>query len=182
MSDDKKTIKAVVVKKSIWQRFRAAIFVSKPGEIKDYIIDNVLIPNTIDLLADIAYGTIDAALYGKSSRRRGRRRGKETTHSVIDFTNPDRDRIVDTRRSGDIFDFGSVFFPDKQSADEAFDLLQEELENNGEVTCYYFCDIAEITPPHTLQNWGWKTLEGTGYNRGPEGVALVLPKPVLLKK
>lgn len=177
---------AVIGKKTLWQRFKGAIFVAGPKDVKEALIEDVLKPSIRDFLADSLYSIVDVAIYGKGGTRgRGRRRGSGAARSVIDFTDPDRardDRTIDNRRRGDEFDFSNIYFPDRHVADDVFNMMMEKLEEKGEVMVYYFYELAQLTPPHTLQNWGWKSLEGTGYNRGPDGVALVLPKPVLLKR
>lgn len=178
----KPQVHAVVEKKGIFRRFRDSIFVAGPAEIKDSLIEDVIKPSIRDFIADGLYTIVDVAVYGRSSNRK-RRGGRVVTRgdvrSPIDFTQPSRDR---SRRRSSGYDFNNLYFEDRFEADEVFDALVEELQDKGEVSVYYFYELAGVTAEYTDQSWGWTSLEGTGYNRGPQGVALALPKPVPLRK
>jgi hypothetical protein len=177
----KPVVHATVEKKSLWQRLRGSIFVAGPKEVKESLIEDVIKPSIRDFIADGLYTIVDVAVYGKSSNRRrcGGRVVSRDSKSPIDFTQPSREK---QRRRSSGYDFNNLYFADRYEADEVFDALVEELQDKGEVSVYYFYELAGVTAEYTDQSWGWTSLEGTGYNRGPDGVALALPKPVPLRK
>lgn len=175
-------------KKTIWQRIKASIFVAGPKEIKAAIIEDVILPAIKDTFADTMYSIVDVAVYGRNASRHGRsrsgRRGSSrSSSSVIDYnkeSTKNRNRSRSTRGSSG-YDFDNVIFDSREEADEVFQDLVDTLNEYGEVTVYYFYERSGITAEFPDQDWGWKSLDGTGYIYTSEGISLDLPKPVWLK-
>ena len=173
-------------KRTMWSRIKGAIFVAGAREIKESLIEDVVKPTIKDFLADVLYATVDVALYGRSAKR-GRKGGRVVTsngRSVVDYSaesTRNRNRR-EARRTSSGYDFRNIYFEDRYEADEVFDALVEEIQDKGEASVYYFYELCGVTAEYTDQQWGWKDLSGTGYDRGPEGIALLLPKPVYLKR
>ena len=174
-------------KKGPFRKLKESIFAAGPKEVKESIIKDVALPSLRDFFADVLYTVVDVAIYGRGGGRttRGRRGRVSKGSGVIDYNKEstrraDRDRDSGRRSSG--YSFENLFFPSREEADAVFDALAEELEDKGEVSVYYFYELAGVTAVYTDQAWGWTSLEGTGYIRNEDGYALALPRPKLLKK
>ena len=180
-------VKAKKENKTFLQRIRAAIFVSNPKDIKNALIEDVLIPSIRDTFADICYSIVDVAIYGRGAGRRGRRGSRSTRSNtsgstVVDYNKEStKNRKNRATRGSSGYDFDNVIYESREEADEVFNDMVDTLNEYGEVTVYYFYERSGITAEFTDQDWGWKSLEGTGYVFTSEGISLDLPRPVYLK-
>lgn len=174
-------------KKGPLKRLKESIFAAGPKEVKESIIKDVVLPSLKDFFADTLYTIVDVAIYGRGGGRvtRGRKGRGRSSGGVIDYNKEStrkRDRDRDSGRRSTGYSLDNIFFPTREEADQVFDALVEELDDKGEVSVYYFYELAGITAAYTDQAWGWTSLEGTGYVRNEDGYALALPKPKLLNK
>lgn len=182
----KPLVKAHKENKNLWQRCKSAIFVAGPKEIKKALVEDVILPAIKDTFADMLYSVVDVAIYGRgASRHRGRGSGARHSSngsSVIDYNaESTKKRKNRTTRGSSGYDFDNVIFDTREEADDIFNDMVDTLNDYGEVTVYYFYERCGITAEYVDQNWGWKSLEGTGYIRTSEGISLDLPKPEWLK-
>jgi hypothetical protein len=172
--------------KTLWQRITSAIFVAGPKDIKDALIDDVIIPAIKDTFANSVYRLVDVAVYGRDSRVSRRHRGHNgvrtvnSRNEVIDYNKQSTSKRERTT-TGSSYDFENVIFNTTEEADEVLKDLIDTLNEYGEVTVYYFYERCGITAEFTDQNWGWKSLNSTGRRFFPDGVSLDLPKPIWLK-
>ena len=189
-SPPNKNVKAVATgtreKKGLFKRLKESIFAAGPKEVKESIVKDVIVPSLKDFFADTLYTVVDVALYGRGGGRSSRgRKGRKSSGGVIDYNKEStrrHDRERDSGRRSTGYSLDNIFFPTREEADAVFDALVEELDDKGEVSVYYFYELAGITAAYTDQAWGWTSLEGTGYIRNEDGYALALPKPKLLNK
>lgn len=178
-------------KKSYGQRFKDLIFVAGPEEVKESLIEDVIKPSIRDFIADMLYTAVDVAVYGRSGGGRKRRKGGRVTvrndRELTDYNGVFGNRKKPKKTNG--YDFRDVMFDDRRDADLAFDDLYDMLceKNVVDVATYY--DIARehngrvlVEEDHTDRDWGWRSLDGTGYHHDADGYALILPKPEWLKR
>lgn len=179
-------------KRSFGSRFKDLIFVAGPEEVKESLIEDVIKPSIRDFIADMLYTAVDVAVYGRSGTGRKHRKGGRVTvgndKELTDYNGIfSRGRKKPKKTNG--YDFKDVRFDDRHDADNAFEELYDMLceKNVVDVATYY--DIARengghvlVEEDHTDRDWGWRSLEGTGYHRDGDGYALLLPKPEWLKR
>ena len=186
-SDKPKAIaQGKVEKKSAFKKLKESIFAAGPKEVKESIVHDVIFPSLRDFFADTLYTIVDVAIYGRGGGRvgRGRRRKGSSSNGVIDYSTEStrkRERR-ETGRSSAGYSLDKIFFDTREEADQVFDALVEELEDKGEVSVYYFYELAGRSALYTDHAYGWTSLEGTGYVRGEDGYALALPQPKQLKR
>jgi hypothetical protein len=170
-----------VVKEALFKRFTKSIFVAGPKEVKESIIKDVLYPAVKDFFADCLYSIVDVAIYGRDGGGHSVRRGKgrsgtsRTPYDDISTANAKRGREV--RRTSSRYEFDDIWFDDRRLCDEVYDGMLQEIEEHGFCSVYYYFELAGVTAVHTDQNWGWYSLEGTGYKRTQQGWGLKLPDP-----
>lgn len=190
-----KVITGTVVKrkKSLGKRFIETFVGEDIGNVKDYIIHDVLIPSGKDVITDIVkgivdtvQGTIEVALYGERKRSSSNRdRGRSyVSYNNYSSRDRDRDKREDRRdisaRGRARHNFDEIVLTSRGEAEEVLSHLVDLTIDYGQATVSDLYDLVGITEAFTDNKYGWKDLSSASTSRIREGYVLNLPKPVLL--
>lgn len=186
-----------VQRKPIGARFKAIFTGVSPKDIVDDVVDQVIIPGTMNLLHDMGLQALDR-VFGKSTTRMGnaaRTMVTSATHVAYNrFSQPGvqasnvrpaetRPPVSMTRRGQANFDFEELEFETRRDASIILDLMYDHLEQYGSVSVAEFYGWADVKGNFTDRNWGWKALEGAGPTRTRSGrFVLNLPAPTDLNR
>lgn len=139
--------------------------------IGDSILNELIIPSVLDLLADICHGAIDGIFKsdGRGYYRRNRGRDSYISYNRMydDRRRSRRDReeerYEERRRNRDIY----YEFDYKEDADDVLDRMCDYLERFPDVPVSYFFDLIGETIPgcFTDDDWGWTDLSGVKVRR-----------------
>lgn len=188
-----KVIKGVVVtkKKTLTKRFLETFVGDDIGNIKSYILHDVLIPAAKDTISDIVkgitetiQGTIEVSLFGERKRSGSRDRGR----SYVSYNNYSRDKRDDRRddrreissRDRARHNFDDIILENRGEAEEVRNHLVDLIIDYGQATVSDLYDLVGITGEFTDNKYGWTDLRSSSVGRVREGYVLNLPKPKLL--
>lgn len=178
------TGKVKTKKKSEIHKF-ADVFISEDvGNIKSYIIMDVLVPTIKRTIADVVMDTIDMLFYGEKGRSR-KRSGSSTNATYVSYRNysdrdrdRDRDRRDDNYRSRSQYSFENIILETKGEADDVLDRLDEILDQYNMVRVADLYDLVGITGEYTDNRYGWTSLSTARVERVRDGYMLKLPNPM----
>lgn len=154
------------------------------GNIKTYLVKDVVIPNVKRVLADIIQNTVDMLFYGEI--RSGRSRSG-TGASRISYGD-----LYDSRRSGAseqqqkrksvyAYDYDDIVIESKSEAEDIIERMGEVAEKYGMVTVGDLYDLVGLEVQHTDYNYGWTDLRGSYPDPVNGGYLLKFPKIVSIK-
>jgi hypothetical protein len=179
----KKMVEGKVVsrKQPIWKRFTRTMLAEDAGNVGEYILTDVLIPATKNLIVDMVGQTIERVLFGTS---RGRVR-RSPLGSLREQTNygrfsSDRDsfrRPSMTREARARHDFNEIVLENRTEAIDVVEALIDRITRYGAVTVADLYDFVGTTGSFADQRWGWTDLSMADVRQVPGGFLLDLPAP-----
>lgn len=163
---------AKVRKKSLGKKFKETFICQDAKEVKDDVVDRVVIPTIKDLVYDIFTGVIEGLLFGGEGGRRKRRRGSNGEKSNISYTNyyktsSSRSRDRDDRPSRRQIDLDEIIFDahggtldDRDDAQDVVDGLKQRIHQFGSALVQDVYDFIQITPPdYMVVEYGWDSVD-----------------------
>ena len=157
----------------------ANIFISEDaGQVKSYVIMDVLVPAIKKAISDIVTDGVDMILYGEKSGK-GNRAGGGTTR--VSYRNYYDDRKGDSRdRYRDLrerFDYDDLVFESRSQAEQVRDEMFNMIDRYGMVTVADMYDAAGLVAPFTSYKYGWTSLRTSEIVRTRGGDYMIkLPK------
>lgn len=177
----------VVQKKKSFGKKVLETFVGEDiGNVREYLIHDVLVPAVKSTFSDMVQGGIDMMLFGekrgsRTTRDRGRSYVNYGGYSSIDKRDRDRDsRREMTSRSRSRHDFGDIIFPTRGDAEVVLSHLVDLTIEYGQATVADLYDLAGITSNYTDDKYGWENLRDANVGPIRGGYVLVLPRPILI--
>ena len=174
-------------KKSVSEKF-TSIFVSEDaGDVKSYLIFDILVPALKDTVSDMIKGGVDAILWGNDRPRNVSRTSSGGARVSYDrcYDGPSS-RSHSTRvssRTGRYdrkasLDFRDVVFEDKRDAVAVLDGLIESTVKYEFATVMDFNQLAGQESNFTDNDFGWDDLRSAKVVRIRSGYILDLPTPI----
>lgn len=164
-------------KKGEMQKF-ADVFISEDvGNVKSYIVMEVLVPAIKKAISDIVTNGIDMILYGETGRTK-----KNSTASKVSygkFYDRDSDRRRDSRSSGTRggYDYDDIIFETRGDAESVLDAMNEIISQYGVVSVGDLYDLADVsTSNYAANKYGWTDIGGCKPVRVRDGYILKLPR------
>lgn len=177
-TERKKITKAVsgkvkVKKKSEISKFKDVFVSEDAGNVKTYIIFDVLIPAVKKAISDIVSNGVDMLLYGET---RERRRSISSTVSYWSGVNGNRkDRRDDPRpRLG--YSYDDIILETRGEAEEVLERMSELIDMYGVVSVADLYDLVGISGNYTDNKYGWTNIRNAEPIRVRDGYMLKLPK------
>lgn len=176
-------------KKPLGRRFAEA-FGAKEGQgVIEYILYDIVIPATKNMLLDSISDGVEMALFGEVRSGRHRRPsygGSRSRYEYdrVSYRGDERDRR-DSRDRRDrlranVRDYEDIVFDSKADAEEVITNLVELIDQYGQATVADLYDSSGLTPEYTMDNYGWTNLSTATSRRDRDGYVLDLPRAVLL--
>lgn len=185
-----KVVKGKVTKKkkSVGRRLAEAFGAREGQGIFDYILCDIIIPATKNMIIDsISDGVAMAFGEAPRRRRRGVDRRSRYDYDRVSYRDDDRrydDRDRDRRRSREsagIREYENIIFSTKDDADAVISALVDMIDVYGQVSVLDLYEAAgESAPDYAVGNYGWFKLGSASPRRVRDGYILELPRPVLL--
>lgn len=143
-------------------------------DVKKYIIDDVLIPNTKQTIMNVV-----AMLLHCSPQIQGQR----PVAGKVDFTQYSRNQASTNSNSCSVerrnnFDYENLIFPDSFSANAVLDTMCDCIDQYGVVSIGDMYDFADVSYDNYMYNdYGWRDLSGAFVSRSINGKFVIkLPK------
>lgn len=176
---------AVTKKKGVGRRFKEVFFEDNADRIGEYLIMDVIIPGSKDLLMNLGSTFLERILFGEVRPRiaNGRPTGILGTLGRNNYQpagRPQTPRSTSTaiqlsdqaRRS---HDFGDIIIPDRGSADLVLMEMQQQILEYKVCTVAELLNLVGVTESFVDNEWGWYSLEGAHAKRVANGYRLILP-------
>lgn len=172
--------KVVSRKQPVWKRFTRSMVADDVGNVGEYILTDVLIPATKNLIVDMVGQSIERVLFGTS---RGRIRRSPLGMSLRDQVNysgrysGETARRPMTREARARHDFNEIVLENRAEAIEVVEGLVDRIARYGSVTVAELYDFVGTTGSFADQRWGWNDLSTADVRQVPGGFLLDLPAP-----
>lgn len=176
----------VVSRKLPWYtRFARSMVADDASQVGDYILTDVIIPATKNLILDMISQTTERVLFGTSNGRISRMRRSPLGMSLrdqVNYSGVSRDRDRDSRRfmsreARARHDFQEIVLDDRIEAEEVIAGLVSRIARYGSVTVSELYEFVGITGSHADRRWGWTDLVTADVRQVPGGFLLDLPEP-----
>lgn len=184
--------KIIERKKSLGRKISETFKGDDAKSIGQFILFDVVIPKTKDIISDAANEFIQRSLYGGNANRpvasNGNNRGRNTAYNRI-YVSPNaspssEDRYGSGRQvsaqARATHNFRDIILGDRGQAEEVLDGLLSVIDQYGTVSVADFYEMVGTTGEFTDQKWGWKDLGSARVDRVREGYLLALPKTISL--
>lgn len=168
--------KAKTKKRSEVKKFADVFIAEDITSVKDYIVNDVLIPAAKKAISDIITNGIDMILYGEA-KGRDRRRDGGSRVSYTKYYERDRDRDYDrgrTRRS--VYDYDDIILDTRGEAEDVLNRMDDLIDAYGMVSVADLYDLVGISGNYTDNKYGWTNLRNAEVRRTRDGYLLKLPK------
>ena len=168
--------KAKTKKKSEIKKFTDVFIAEDVTSVKNYIVNDVLIPAAKKAISDIVTNGIDMILYGEA-RGKDRRRDSGSRVSYTKYYERDRDREYDRNRSRrSVYDYDDIILDTRKEAEEVLDRMDDLIDTYGVVSVADLYDLVGISGNYTDNKYGWTNLRNADVQRVRDGYLLKLPK------
>lgn len=156
-----------VRKRSMSRRLMEHVFPAKPDEVMDYVIWEVLIPNTKDAVLDAALSFVER-IFGGGSRPKKRGGGQPSSGpysgpygpGYIDYngssSSPGRKPL--SRGSRQQHNFDEIVFQTRGEAEAVLATLEERIVKYKAVTVADLYGLVGLNGDFTDDKWGWDDL------------------------
>ncbi len=164
-------------KKSEFSKF-ADVFVSEDaGNVKSYILMDVLVPAVKKAISDIVTNGIDMLLYGETGvHKRNGASSKVSYRSYYDRSN--RSPSSSRTRSG--YSYDDIILDNCGEAEEVLSRMDEIVATYGTVSVADLYDLVGITGAYTDNKYGWTDIRNASVVRVRDGYMIKLPRALPL--
>ena len=172
--------KAKVVKKKK-NNFLSSFISDDAVSIKDYIVDEFLIPLVQKTICDIFEEIPKTIFYGKSGRRRSSNSDrvsytKYSSRRDRDRDYRDRDRYNDRRT--DIFDSTDIIFDSRGEAEKVLAVMDEIMQEYEIVRVADLYDLAGVSCDFPANDYGWTNIRNARVVHVRDGWVIEMPRAV----
>lgn len=182
-----------IKKQSAWKKAKHRIFEQEGAELKEYVVNDVLIPSIKDTISNIVANGIDILLYGEAkhtlNRKQGvlggsTRYGNYVSYNSISSNKPtgpnNRSRLGSSDGIRSRLSLDDFIFQNRREALDILDRMSTILTDYGIVTVADLYDMCGLKTPYTFNNYAWKDLSTAGVSLTRDGYLLNLPTPQAL--
>ena len=164
-------------KKSEFSKF-ADVFVSEDaGNVKSYILMEVLVPAVKKAVSDIVTNGIDMLLYGETGvHKRNGASSKVSYRSYYDRSN----RSLSNSRTRNGYSYDDIILDNRGEAEEVLLRMDEIVATYGTVSVADLYDLVGITGAYTDTKYGWTDIRSASVVRVRDGYMIKLPRALPL--
>lgn len=168
-------------KKSEIRKFTDVFISEDVGNVKSYILMDVLIPRIKDTVVDIIKNSVDMIFYGGNSGHSERRptAAKISYNRYYDKPRDRRDYRVNNTRNG--LDYDDILFDNRGDAEAVLSAMEDIIDQYSVVSVGDLYDLAEIsTKNYAVNKYGWTDIRSAQVIRVRDGYMLKLPRALPL--
>lgn len=194
VSEEKRVEKPVVKakvstqKKPISKKVLEAFVGEEVGDVKSYLIFDILIPSMKNTFSDLVSTAVNMILFGEARRpSRIERDGYKSYSSYYNKSNyrysdyrPLESRYSSSFNKRAAHEFDDILFESRQDAEEVLSHLVDLVEIYKCATVADLYDLVGQTSAYTDRGFGWTELGRASVKRMRDGYILDLPKVVPL--
>lgn len=180
--EDKKIEKVITgtvktKKKSEVKKFTDIFISEDAGNVKSYILMDVLIPAIKKAISDIVTNGIDMMLYGEAGRtKKNSNASKVSYRSYYDRDN-ERRRDYGSIRTRSGYDYSDIILDSRGEAEDVLTRMDEIVETYGMVSVADLYELVGIQGQYTDNKYGWTSnIRNADVVRIRDGYLLKLPK------
>ena len=168
-------------KKGEMQKFADVFIAEDAGNVKSYIMLEVIVPAVKKAISDIITTGIDMILYGEAGR--SRKNGTASKVSYRNYYDQGSERVragsMNSRRNTP--DYDDILFDTRGDAEVVLDAMNDIISQYGTVSVSDFYDLARVPNDNfTMNRYGWTNIGGATAVRVRDGYILKLPRAVPL--
>lgn len=168
------TGKVKVRKKKGINKFSDIFSASDIDEVRDYVVNDIILPTAKKTLFDIISNGADMMIFGGTSHSsRSNSRDKVSYNSY--WRGRDRSEPR-TRNRGGYDDEGVITYETRREAEDVLDELEDRIREYGVATVLDMYDASDSSAPHTADRYGWTSLRNAKVVRTRDGYILDMPK------
>jgi hypothetical protein len=158
----------------------ADIFVSEDfGNVKSYILLDVLVPAIKKAVLDIVTNGVDMLLYGETGHtKRNSTASKVSYRSYYDKENDRRNYASIRTKSG--YNYDDIILDSRGEAEDVLSRMDELISAYGLVSVADLYDLVGVTGNYTDNKYGWTDIRSVSVIRVRDGYMLKLPKALPL--
>jgi hypothetical protein len=178
-------------KKTLGRRFRD-FFIAEDGvTVRQYVMEDIVLPAFRDLVFDAALGSLERTFYrdgrptGRGLRARGLGPPGGIRYDLASSRGGPRDdpRPPLSRRARATHDFEQLVLPSRRDAEAVLTGLYDILEQYNEVKVSDLYEMIGYSSNFAEHGYGWTNLFGSSVHRTRQGgYILELPKPEALER
>ena len=142
--------------------------------VKDYIIQDVLIPAAKKAIVEMVDSGINMLIFGESKSKNRSRNESRVSYTSYYQRERDYERGTRTRVRG--YDYDDIILDTRREAEEVLDRMQDLIDTYGMVSVADLCDLVGINGSYTDNKYGWTRLRDVDVQRVRDGYLLKLPK------
>jgi hypothetical protein len=153
-------------------------------EIKNYVVDDVLIPAVKNTIQDIVTNGISMLLNNGEVAKGGRRSSGASRISYRDYYDrDDRNRNRDGNRynRSSTYAYDDIILESRSEAEDVIARLDELIDVYGTASIADLYDLVGISGQYTDNDYGWTDLRAASHIRVRDGYLLKLPRAVPIK-
>ena len=180
---------AVERKESLRKKFLHAYAGDSAQSVGQYLLMDVVVPGTKNIIADLVTQGINRLLYGGSRpMQNGVRSNIGGGYGRYFNGGGQNQQTQQTQQSTPVVrqaqpahGFGEIILQSRSDAEVVIDSLRELIEAYGNAKVANLYSLVGITGDFTNQSYGWTNLSRAGVIQIREGYLLDLPQPEVLK-
>lgn len=156
----------------------ADVFISEDaGNVKSYILMDVLIPAIKKAISDIVTNGIDMMLYGEAGRSKKKSPASKISYRSYYESDNDRRRDYSSIRTRSTYEYDDIILETRGDAESVLATMDELVETYGMVSVADLYEMVHIQGSYTDNKYGWTTnIRNASVVRVRDGYLLKLPK------
>ena len=153
------------------------VFISEDiGNVKSYILMDVLVPAVKKALLDVITNGADMILYGGNGRGSKRSTADRISYTRYSDKSRDRDRDYTAARARSGYDYDDVILESRGEAERVLSQMNDLIETYERASIADLYDLVGLDAPYTHNKYGWTNLRNAEPVRVRDGYMLKMPK------
>lgn len=178
-------------KEPLHRKFMSAYAGDNAKSVGSYLLWDVLVPTSKNLISDLVTQGINRALYGTSrpagggvstvlgSRGYGNYFNGGNANRGTQQQQPMGPQMSQQARAQHAF--GEIILTSRSDGEMVLDAMRDRIEQYGNVSVTALYSLAGLTSDWTDNKYGWTNLARASVQQVPQGFLLDLPRPEVLK-
>lgn len=175
---EKKVVDKVVsgkVKRRKGSKLSSFLISEDAGQVKSYILLDVLIPSLKKAIYDIITSGIEIILYGESGKNRSKTNATKVSYaSYYDGSSRSQSYSYDPFKHS--YSYDDIIIDQRGDAEEVLYKMDELISMYGVASIADFYDLVGITGNFTDNKYGWRDLRSAQVVRVRDGYCIKFPK------
>lgn len=178
---------AIERKEPLRKKFLQAYAGESAQNVGQYLLMDVIVPGTKNIISDLVTQGINRLLYGTSRQSPNVRStvGGGTSYARLfnggTSTQQSQQSQPVVRQAQPAHGLGEIILQSRSDAEAVIDSLRELIEQYGNAKVTNLYALVGITSDFTNQSYGWTNLSRAGVIQVREGYLLDLPQPEVLR-